>query len=141
MNAIKALNDISALVTDLRSLLNNELGTFEDGTKAFWVEPPFIPSKRTFSGVKIVVARNQEALQPQRPCVGVPQAIQRMYWRVTLINNDYSSLGLAKWDSAIDKIRRRFPLHRERAVEVTEDQFPQRTFLLEAVKVVNLITV
>jgi hypothetical protein len=141
MNAIKTPNDISALVTDLRSLLNNELGTFDDGTKAFWVEPPFIPSKRTFSGVKIVVARNQDVLQPQKPCVGVPQAIQRMYWRVTLINNDYSSSGLAKWDSAIDKIRRRFPLHRERAVEVTEDQFPQRTFLLEAVKVVNLITV
>ena len=135
---LAVLENGTSLMKDLRSLFADEIGTFEDGTKAFWMEPPFIPSKRTFSGLKIVVGRNDEPLQPQQACVGTPQAIQRLFWRVTLITNDLSPEGLHKWDSAIAKIRSRFPSHRERALEVTEDQFPQRTFLLDVSRIINL---
>ena len=138
--SLDSLETVSAFSTLLRSLLGDYVGKFSDGKDAFWVEPPYIPAKRTFTGLAVVANRNTKPLQPQQPCVGVPQALQRMYRTVTLINNDFSPEGLLKWDNAIDRIRTGFPFVRERSTETTEDKFPQVTFLLDFSKIVNLTT-
>ncbi len=137
--ALDSLTSITTLVTELKTLLSGLIGKFDDGKDAFWVEPPYIPSKRTFTGLMVVCDRNSKPFQPQKACVGSPQVIQRLYRKVTLVNNDFSPEGLSKWDTAIDLIRKRFPLNRERAVETTEDTFPQVTFLLDYSAIENLI--
>ena len=137
-SVLASLETIDALTFELETLLLPYLGTFSDGQIALWAEPPYIPPKLSCSGLQVVVGRWNEDLQPQKACVGSAQAVQRKFWRVTLIGFDLSDEGLSKMDSAIAAIERRFPLHRRRSPATKEDAYPQVTFLLDVSRIINL---
>jgi hypothetical protein len=137
-SVLNSLNNLTALMVELETLLADYLGVFSNGQIALWAEPPFIPPTLNCSGLQVVVGRWEENLQPQKACVGSAQAVQRNFWRVTLIGFDLSEEGLSKMDSAIAAIERRFPLHRKRSPETKEDAYPQVTFLLDVSRIINL---
>jgi hypothetical protein len=137
-SVLASLENLPALMEELETLLEPYLGRFSNGQIALWAEPPYIPAKLTCSGLKVVVGRWEENLQPQKACVGSAQAVQRNFWRVTLICFDLSGEGLEKMDSAIAAIERRFPLHRKRSPETKEDSYPQVSFLLDVSRIINL---
>jgi hypothetical protein len=133
-----SLENLTALMEELETLLGDYLGEFSNGQIALWAEPPFIPTTLNCSGLQVVVGRWEENLQPQKACVGTAQALQRNFWRVTLICFDLTPGGLEKMDSAIAAIERRFPLHRKRSPETKEDSYPQVSFLLDVSRIINL---
>jgi len=133
-----SLENLTALMEELETLLGDYLGEFSNGQIALWAEPPFIPTTLNCSGLQVVVGRWEENLQPQKACVGTAQALQRNFWRVTLICFDLTPEGLEKMDSAIAAIERRFPLHRKRSPETKEDSYPQVSFLLDVSRIINL---
>lgn len=137
-SVLASLETIDALMLELETLLLPYLGTFSDGQIALWAEPPYIPPKLSCSGLQVVVGRWNEDLQPQKACVGSAQAVQRKFWRVTLIGFDLSDEGMSKMDSAIAAIERRFPLHRRRSPATKEDAYPQVSFLLDVSRIINL---
>lgn len=137
-SVLTSLKSISAMVAELSNLLADYIGTFSNGLKAIWVEPPYIPPQLSCTGLQVVIGRIPEDLQPQKPCIGSQQAIQRKFWRVTLVQFDLSDEGIDKLDGAIAAIQRRFPSNRMRSPETTEDSYPQVSFLLDFSSVVNL---
>jgi hypothetical protein len=137
-SVLNSLDNLTSLMIELETLLADYLGVFSNGQIALWAEPPFIPPTLNCSGLQVVVGRWEENLQPQKACVGSAQAVQRNFWRVTLIGFDLSEEGLSKMDSAIAAIERRFPLHRKRSPETKEDAYPQVTFLLDVSRIINL---
>jgi len=138
VKALEALDNLESLMIELEDMLLPYLGEFSNGQIALWAEPPYIPATLTCNGLQVVVKRWNEDLQPQKACVATAQAVQRKFWRVTLIGFDLSEEGLSKMDSAIAAIERRFPLHRRRSPETKEDTYPQETFLLEVSRIINL---
>ena len=136
---LTSLETLPGLMEELETLLADYLGVFSNGQIALWAEPPKIPANLDCSGLQVIVGRWEEHLQPQKACVGSAQAIQRMFWRVTLVCFDDSEDGLAKMDGAIAAIQRRFPLNRMRSSELREDAYPQVSFLLDSSHIVNLI--
>jgi hypothetical protein len=137
-SVLDSLDNLEALILELETLLTPYIGTFSNGQIALWAEPPFIPPTLDCSGLQVVVGRWTEDLQPQKACVGSAQAVQRKFWRVTLIGFDLSEEGLSKMDSAIAVIERRFPIHRMRSPATKEDAYPQVTFLLDVSRIINL---
>jgi len=137
-SVLASLETIDALMLELETLLADYLGTFSDGQIALRAIPPNIPAKLSCSGLQVVVNRWDEDLQPQRACVGSAQAVQRKFWRVTLIGFDLSEEGLSKMDSAIAAIERRFPNSRKRSPQTKEDAYPQVSFLLDVSRIINL---
>jgi hypothetical protein len=143
-SVLASLENITALMEELETLLGDYLGTFSDGQIALWAEPPFIPPTLKCSGLQVVVGRWEENLQPQKACVGSAQAVQRNFWRVTLIcypqriGGDLTPEDLEDMDSAIAAMERRFPLHRKRSPQTKEDAYPQVSFLLDKSSIINL---
>jgi hypothetical protein len=139
-NVLPALEDVAGISLELETLLGDNIGTFDDGEKALWVEPPYINAGRHVNGLQVVIDRYPQDLQPSKACIGVEQVFQRKFWRFTLVNFDVSEAGMIKFDNAIDAIQRRFPLLRERHLETVEDSFPQVSFLAEFSRIKTLIT-
>lgn len=137
-SVLASLETLPALMEELETLLEPYLGTFSNGQIALHAEPPYIDAKLTCSGLKVVVKRWEEDLQPPKACVGSAQSIHRNFWRVTLICFDLSPEGLEKMDGAIAAIKRRFPQPRMRSPETKEDSYPQVSFLLDVSRIINL---
>jgi len=135
---LQALESLPELMQELETLLADYLGTFSNGNIALWAEPPFIDAQLSCNGLQVVVGRYPEYLQPDKACVGSPQKLQRLFWRVTLVQFDPSVNGMTKLDGAIAAIERRFPLLRKRSPESREDRFPQVTYLLDFSRITNL---
>lgn len=91
-------------VKDLRdqiaTLLAPELGTFSNGVAAIYVEEPVVPGNLSPTGLQCIIDRYSQ------PVTG---SLYR--WTVTLTQFDKSPAGMVKLDSAIAKLRYRFPRH------------------------------
>ena len=113
----------------LEILLENEIGTFSTGQKAFWIERPYIPQEVTVSGVQCIVQREPVFISSQ--LVFPKQSIQSMAWKacLTLFSRDFQDE--IKFESAKDKIRGFFPRHEERPYPRNELTYPAIDFLLK----------
>lgn len=119
----KAVND----------LLISELGSFENGMPALWVDSGDAPSK--YSGLLCLIERQPNMIQ-HRSILGY-QAEQNFDWIVRLITRDRSPTGLATFDRACEKMRSRFPNHRERIIPPNDGALPQATFLCNFDALIN----
>jgi hypothetical protein len=117
MTALYPVNTISGILTQVKTLLTAELGTFKNGKPAIWVEPPASPEVGT--GLHVYLCRYEQRLT------------QEIYqWQVVLRQRDTSEAGLVKLDAAIKKMRSRFYNRREVILPYSEDRYPQANFYL-----------
>jgi hypothetical protein len=122
----------------LSTLLSTELGTFSTGQPAIWVEPPAVPQTLSTTGLQCIIERYDQQNGIGDNLIN-NQESYTSDWVVILTSYDRTNVGLAKLDTAIDKIRRRFPKNRKRILPFTEDSYPQCTFLLQFYHVKNTI--
>jgi hypothetical protein len=132
MRADLPISTSRELMTVLRNLLASELGTFSSGQSAIWVEPPFAPPRGT--GLHVVIQRQPQMLS-HRPNHG-SQANQIYDW-VVVLTADASAAGLSAMDTAIQKIRSRFPRHREQILPLVDGKLPQANFQLNYSRTIN----
>ena len=112
---------IATVTGILRDLLTNELGTFANSRKAIWVEPPASPPMpNTAPGLCCIIGRYPEQ-----------QTAEVYQYRVTLTQYDTSAAGIAVLDTAIARVRRRFPVRREPIPPYTEEDYPRAVFRLQ----------
>lgn len=102
----------------IRELLVAELGEFAPGKPAVAIEPPIAPN--TGNGLYASISR-----QPNK----LSQSLSK--WDVTLRQYDRTELGWRKFDGAIAKMRKRFPLSSETILPFAEDRFSQATFSID----------
>jgi hypothetical protein len=119
----KALND----------LLISELGHFDSGMPALWVDSGDVPSK--YNGLLCLIERQPNMIN-HKSILGY-QAEQHFDWVVRLITRDRSPTGLANFDRACEKMRLRFPNHRERILPPDDGGLSQATFLCNFYTLVN----
>jgi len=117
----------------LRELLATELGTFSTGATAIWVEPPFAPTRG--SGLHCVIQR-QPSMLSHKPNVG-NQANQVYEW-IVVLTADQSVESLSALDRAAQKIRSRFPRHREQVLPLVDGKLPQINFRIGYSRTVNV---
>ncbi len=121
----------------IETLLKDELGLFDNGQKAIWVEPPMMPQALSCKGLQVVIKRYPNVLQTYQ--LINDQGFQNVDWIVTLTLFDLTTEGYKKLDSARDKIQRRFPRFRETIIipfsndsqpMFQDDTYPQITYRL-----------
>ncbi len=122
----------------LQALLADELGTFSNGQKAIWVEPPAVPQTLKVTGLQCIIERWDQQIGLSSNLLN-NQTSYTSTWQVILTLYDRSPSELAKLDSAIDKIRRRFPRHQRRPIPIIDDVYPQVTFVLQFFHIKNTI--
>lgn len=116
MSIYTGVNSITDLSSYLRSQLSPYLGTFNDGLKSVWVEPPQSPIAG--NGVHVYIDREPK------------QVTGFQYkWNVTLIlYGDLTPASLEKFDGAIATMRRLFPRRTEAIAPYQEGYLPQANF-------------
>jgi hypothetical protein len=132
MSGQQPISTSRELMAVLRILLAAELGTFSNGNPAIWVEPPFAPTRG--AGLHCVIQRQPSVLS-SRTNPG-NQANQIYEWIVTL-TVEQTNDGLAAMDAACNKLRLRFPRHREIIAPLVDGKLPQATFQLTYSRAVN----
>lgn len=118
---------LDELTSILRLLLDEYLGRFSTGDKAFWIERPFIPQQLKAEGLQCIVQRDSQPVTTRR---GYPGTIQYMCWKVTLTLFSRSFDDEVKFESAKDRIRGQFPKHTERPYPRSELTYPAVDFLI-----------
>lgn len=83
----------------LRELLDAEIGTFKDGRKAFWDDLRSRPDMNP--GMLLILRRHPLRVNDQMD-----------QWFLSLVQSDRSDAGVQKFDSAIAKLKDKFPQHR-----------------------------
>lgn len=131
-SAERTISTAKELQSVLRSLLSDDLGKFKSGLTAITVEPPFAPARG--SGLHCVIQR-QPLMLRHEPIASI-QANQSFQFLVTL-TAEHSDPALAALDKAADKIRSRFPRHREIVLPVADGRLAQITFYLEFTRTIN----
>jgi len=126
---------IAPLRSILSTLLTNELGTFSSGKKAIWVEPPQVPAG-TVTGLQCVIERYSNL--NTSTVLHNHQSAENFDWIIVLTQFDRTDGGIQKLDSAVQKIRQRFPRRRERILAFMENAYPQVSYLLNNNAIVNL---
>lgn len=127
--------ELKALVSSLKTILKDQLGTYSNGQPAIWVEPPKISENLTCKGLEVVIQRYQNPLRTLNLINN--QGFENFDWIITLTlyNNDPKSIVIL--DTAVDLIRRNYPRNRRRINPYHEDMYPQITILLNFSQVFN----
>lgn len=107
------------------STLANELGTLPNGMPAVWVDSGDAPGK--VKGLLALIDR-QPNMREHYAALNY-QAVQNLDWVLRLVLYDRSPSGYSALDRAVQKLRQRFPNHRERALPPTDGVYPQVSFL------------
>lgn len=128
------ITDVTKIRDILRAMLIDELGTFSNGRKAIQIEPPQVPAG-TATGLQCVIQRYFN-LNTSR-VLHNNQTAENFDWVIVLTQFDRTDNGLQKLDSAVQKIRQRFPRKRERIMPFKENAYPQVSYLLNFNAVVN----
>jgi hypothetical protein len=128
---ITAIADIRSVLTNL---LSSELGIFTNGKPAIWVEPPQTPFG-SVTGLQCVIQRYQNLNTTK--VLHNSQTAENFDWIIVLTQFDPTDNGMQKLDSAVTKIRLRFPRRRERIMPFRENAYPQVSYLLNFSQVVN----
>lgn len=120
----------------VEQLLASDLGYFQNGTPAIWVDSGDAPGNPT--GLLCVIERQPNMISH----VGIlnHQAEQHFDWVLRLVQYDRSPTGYSALDRACQKLRQRFPNHRERALPPADGTYPQVTFLCNFHALINTYT-
>jgi hypothetical protein len=108
----------------VESLLKDELGFFDGGQPAIWVDAGDVPKKG--NGLLCLIDRF-ENIRSYEPTAN-HGAIVNFDWVLRLVQRDRSPPGLAKLDRAIGKLRHQFPIRTERPLPPSDGVYPQITF-------------
>ena len=109
----------------VEQLLAPELGTLPGGMPAIWVDSGDTPGRG--NGLLCLIDRMKNMVFHR----GIlnNQAEQNFDWVIRLVQYDRSPTGYQALDVALDKLRARFPNHRERPLPSVDGVYPQVTFL------------
>jgi hypothetical protein len=116
----------------LARLLDSDLGTFANGVKAIWVEPPDPP--KDGKGLHCFIYYRPRQL---RPSTGLHQSIQQLAWQVALRQVSRDVAAIEQLAIAGDKIRNGFSGCVEGASTSVADRMPMLTFSIPFTKIVN----
>ena len=142
--------DLLTLRPHLVSLLTPYLGQLSNGALGLWVETPRNSSALSGKGVICVIERDK---QPGSTRAAGPQTSRTFYWQVTLTNYGTSSGDRTgktavqieqleaeydqKMDEALEAMRSKFPVSRERISPQSKDTYRRSTFLLQYNELLN----
>lgn len=125
-------------VFDLRKtlavLIGGNLGVFENGQPAIWVEPPDPP--RNGNGLHCFIFWRPRQLQLT---TGYSQSIQRLAWQVSLVQTDRSLGAIDVLGVAGDLIRDNFMGVMEASSQSYADKLPSLEFSIPFTKIVNTV--
>lgn len=123
---------VSELRDILERLIGNDLGTFQNGLPAIWVEEPAAPA----NGQGLHCLIYYRARQLQKP-IGLTQSLQTLAWQVTLIQVDRSVQGIETLSRVGDKIRNSFSGCTEGASNAVADRLPVLNYSIPFSKTEN----
>ena len=125
--------ELRAVIVDL---LAQELGTFNNGQPAVWVEPPSAPKGAVTGGLEVSIGRFKNVSSSSLMLNS--QQEQRYEWIVSIkTTGDRTPAEYSKFNSAIDKMRRYFPRRRESISPFSESDNLIATFRLSELEVLN----
>lgn len=139
-----------ALRAHLLKLLTPYLGRLSSGALGLWVETPRNSSALSGKGVICVIERDK---QPVQSSAAGEQTLRTFYWQVTLTNYGSSSGDRAgktaaaieqiegeydlAMDGALEAMRGKFPISRERMSPQSKETYRRSTFLLQYHELLN----
>jgi hypothetical protein len=110
-------NTVPDLLQLVKNVLSGELGQFQNGVTAVWVEPPEAPKAGT--GIHVYISRFTQQLSSKT-----------YQWSIRIVQLDTSLEGLNVLDRAIANMRRQFPNRREVILPYADNRFPGANFYI-----------
>jgi hypothetical protein len=124
--------EVAELRDTLEKLIGDDLGTFENGLPAIWVEDP--PAPPNGKGLHCFIYYRARQVKPS---VGLLQSIQVLAWQVMLLQTDRTVDGIQTLSLVGDKIRNSFSGCSEGQSASLSDRLPTLNYSIPFTKVCN----